>query len=108
MSTTQRRRLGVNFNHIPVNAPQCLFQSYHRVDDEHLKQPGKLFRLMTPAQQQARSTTPPAQWAMHASTPRSGTSPIAGEPIRPPAPASPAPSGRRCPSPPNSGGETER
>jgi catalase len=27
---TQRYRLGVNFNHIPVNAPQCPFQSYHR------------------------------------------------------------------------------
>jgi catalase len=26
----QRYRLGVNFNHIPVNAPQCPFQSYHR------------------------------------------------------------------------------
>ncbi len=27
---TQRYRLGVNFNHIPVNAPVCPFQSYHR------------------------------------------------------------------------------
>jgi len=27
---TQRYRLGVNFNHIPVNAPRCPFQSYHR------------------------------------------------------------------------------
>jgi catalase len=27
---TQRYRLGVNFNHIPVNAPICPFQSYHR------------------------------------------------------------------------------
>src|SRR2546430_1694383 len=27
---TQRYRLGVNFNHIPVNAPQFPFQSYHR------------------------------------------------------------------------------
>jgi catalase len=27
---TQRYRLGINFNHIPVNAPQCPFQSYHR------------------------------------------------------------------------------
>jgi len=26
----QRYRLGVNFNHIPVNAPQCSFHSYHR------------------------------------------------------------------------------
>ena len=26
----QRYRLGVNFNHIPVNAPQCPFHSYHR------------------------------------------------------------------------------
>ncbi|KGT80345.1 catalase [Bradyrhizobium japonicum] len=27
---TQRYRLGVNFNHIPVNAPSCPFLSYHR------------------------------------------------------------------------------
>jgi catalase len=27
---TQRYRLGVNFNHIPVNAPKCPFRSYHR------------------------------------------------------------------------------
>jgi catalase len=27
---TQRYRLGVNFNHIPVNTPKCPFQSYHR------------------------------------------------------------------------------
>jgi catalase len=27
---TQRYRLGVNFNHIPVNAPRCPFTSYHR------------------------------------------------------------------------------
>ena len=26
----QRYRLGVNFNHIPVNAPKCPFQSYRR------------------------------------------------------------------------------
>jgi catalase len=96
---TQRYRLGINFNHIPVNAPQCPFRSYHRdgkmrmdgnlgstltfnpnsdglwddqadfaeppmpvdgegahydhrVDDDHWDQPGNLFRLMTPAQQQ--------------------------------------------------------
>ena len=95
----QRYRLGVNFNHIPVNAPRCPFHSYHRdgqmrtdgnlggtisyqpnskgvwdnrpeyaepamamtgaadrydhyVDDDHYEQPGDLFRLMTPAQQQ--------------------------------------------------------
>jgi catalase len=97
---TQRYRLGVNFNSIPVNAPKCPFHSYHRdgkmrvdgnlgattsfnpnsaglwddqpdfaeppmpvdgdgahwdhrVDDDHGEQPGNLFRLMTPAQQQA-------------------------------------------------------
>ena len=97
---TQRYRLGVNFNHIPVNAPKCPFHSYHRdgqmrtdgnlqattsynpnsaglwdnqpeyaepplavqgaadhwdhrVDDDHWEQPGNLFRLMSPAQQQA-------------------------------------------------------
>jgi catalase len=97
---TQRYRLGVNFNHIPVNAPKCPFHSYHRdgamrtdgnlggtpsywpnskdqwmdhnealmepplpiegaaahwdhrVDEDHFEQPGNLFRLMTPAQQQ--------------------------------------------------------
>ena len=27
---TQRYRLGVNFNNIPVNAPKCPFHSYHR------------------------------------------------------------------------------
>jgi catalase len=27
---TQRYRLGVNFNEIPVNAPKCPFHSYHR------------------------------------------------------------------------------
>lgn len=27
---SQRYRLGVNFNHIPVNAPKCPFHSYHR------------------------------------------------------------------------------
>jgi len=27
---TQRHRLGVNFNHIPVNAPVCPYRSYHR------------------------------------------------------------------------------
>jgi len=27
---TQRHRLGVNFNQIPVNAPRCPFHSYHR------------------------------------------------------------------------------
>jgi catalase len=27
---TQRYRLGVNFNHIPVNAPKCPYHSYHR------------------------------------------------------------------------------
>jgi catalase len=26
----QRYRLGMNFNHIPVNAPKCPFASYHR------------------------------------------------------------------------------
>ncbi|MWV11713.1 catalase [Pseudomonas sp. R-28-1W-6] len=95
----QRYRLGVNFNHIPVNAPRCPFNSYHRdgamrtdgnagstlayypnsfgewndsrelaepplplegaagswdhrVDEDHFEQPGALFRLMSPSQQQ--------------------------------------------------------
>jgi catalase len=97
---TQRYRLGVNFNHIPVNAPKCPFHSYHRdgamrtdgnlgrtptyfpnshgewndqpalaeaslqidgdaahwdhrVDDDHYRQPGNLFRGMSAAQQRA-------------------------------------------------------
>ena len=97
---TQRYRLGVNFNHIPVNAPKCPFKAYnrdgamrtdgnlgstvsywpnsksewldnnpyatepalglegdaahydHRLEDDHYEQPGNLFRLITPAQQQ--------------------------------------------------------
>ena len=96
----QRYRLGVNFNHIPVNAPRCPVHSYHRdgamrtdgnlgrtltyhpnsqgvwanqpdfaeppmqidgdadhwdhrVDDDHWEQPGDLFRMMNPVQQQA-------------------------------------------------------
>ena len=98
---TQRYRLGVNYNQIPVNAPKCPFHSYHRdgamridgnlaarrrptdpnsrgewidaaglspsrrcrskvrrdhwnhrVDDDYYSQPGDLFRMMTPAQQQ--------------------------------------------------------
>jgi catalase len=81
----QRYRLGVNFNHIPVNARTDgnlgATKSYHpnseglwanqpdfaeppmpvdgqgahwdhRVDDDHWEQPGNLFRLMSPAQQQ--------------------------------------------------------
>jgi catalase len=97
---TQRYRLGVNFNHIPVNAPKCPFHSYHRdgqmradgnlgrtlsyfpnshgawddhpdlaepplaidgaaahwdhrVDEDYYSQTRDLFRLMSPAQQQA-------------------------------------------------------
>ena len=96
----QRYRLGVNHHQIPVNAPRCPVNSYHRdgamrvdsnagsrigyepnsqgqwreqpdfaepplsiegaadhwnhrVDEDYYSQPGKLFRLMTPAQQQA-------------------------------------------------------
>ncbi len=95
-----RYRLGVNHNHIPVNAPRCPYHSYHRdgpmrtdgnlggtpsywpnskgewmgddpalaepplalegaaahwdhrVDEDHYEQPGNLFRLMSPEQQQ--------------------------------------------------------
>jgi catalase len=42
---TQRYRLGVNFNHIPVNAPKCPFHSYHR--DGAMRTDGNLGR--TPA-----------------------------------------------------------
>lgn len=95
----QRYRLGVNHHQIPVNAPKCPFNSYHRdgamrvdgnkgatigyepnskgewqqqpdfsepplsiegaathwdhrVDDDYYSQPGNLFRLMKPEQQQ--------------------------------------------------------
>ena len=37
---TQRYRLGINFNHIPVNAPKCPFQSYHR--DGQMRTDGNL------------------------------------------------------------------
>ncbi|MCB8883690.1 catalase [Acidisoma cellulosilytica] len=97
---TQRYRLGVNFNYIPVNAPKCPHHSYHRdgamrtdgnlggtpsyfpnslgewqdqptlsdpplriegaaahwdhrIDEDHFKQPGDLFRMMTATQRQA-------------------------------------------------------
>lgn len=39
---TQRYRLGVNFNHIPVNAPKCPFHSYHR--DGAMRTDGNLGR----------------------------------------------------------------
>jgi catalase len=38
----QRYRLGVNFNHIPVNAPKCPFHSYHR--DGTMRTDGNLGR----------------------------------------------------------------
>jgi catalase len=39
---TQRYRLGVNFNHIPVNAPKCPVHSYHR--DGKMRTDGNLGR----------------------------------------------------------------
>lgn len=36
----QRYRLGVNFNHIPLNAPRCPFHSYHR--DGQMRTDGNL------------------------------------------------------------------
>src|SRR6202166_3772277 len=39
---TQRYRLGVNFNEIPVNAPKCPFRSYHR--DGAMRTDGNLGR----------------------------------------------------------------
>jgi catalase len=41
----QRYRLGVNFNHIPVNAPKCPFQSYHR--DGKMRVDGNLGGTLT-------------------------------------------------------------
>jgi catalase len=42
---TQRYRLGVNFNLIPVNAPKCPFQSYHR--DGKMRVDGNLGGTLT-------------------------------------------------------------
>src|SRR5258707_887489 len=42
---TQRYRLGINFNHIPVNAPQCPFRSYHR--DGKMRTDGNLGGTLT-------------------------------------------------------------
>ena len=42
---TQRYRLGINFNHIPVNAPVCPFQSYHR--DGKMRTDGNLGGTLT-------------------------------------------------------------
>lgn len=41
----QRYRLGVNFNHIPVNAPKCPYHSYHR--DGAMRTDGNLGRTPT-------------------------------------------------------------
>jgi catalase len=41
----QRYRLGVNFNHIPVNAPRCPVHSYHR--DGAMRTDGNLGRTLT-------------------------------------------------------------
>jgi catalase len=41
-SDTQRYRLGVNFNHIPVNAPKCPVHAYHR--DGRMRTDGNLGR----------------------------------------------------------------
>ena len=41
----QRYRLGVNFNAIPVNAPKCPFQSYHR--DGKMRVDGNLGGALT-------------------------------------------------------------
>ena len=42
---TQRYRLGVNFNHIPVNAPKCPVHSYHR--DGAMRTDGNLGRTLS-------------------------------------------------------------
>ena len=42
---TQRYRLGINFNHIPVNAPKCPFHSYHR--DGKMRTDGNLGGTLT-------------------------------------------------------------
>jgi len=41
---TQRYRLGVNFNHIPVNAPRCPVHAYHR--DGKMRVDGNLGRTL--------------------------------------------------------------
>src|SRR6202167_386981 len=42
---TQRYRLGVNYSQIPVNAPKCPFQSYHR--DGKMRTDGNLGETLT-------------------------------------------------------------
>jgi catalase len=49
----QRYRLGVNFNHIPVNA-RSPSHSYHR--DGAMRTHGNLFRLLDPERKQSNTT----------------------------------------------------
>ena len=87
---TQRYRLGVNFNHIPVNAPKCPFHSYHRDgQDAHGRQSGRHAQLPS---QQRRPVGEPARfrraadagrWRRGALGPSRGRRPLgaAGQPV---------------------------
>ena len=55
---TQRYRLGVNFNHIPVNAPKCPFHSYHR--DGKMRTDGNLGGTLSLPSQQRGALGQPA------------------------------------------------
>ena len=58
----------------------------HRVDDDHWEQPGNLFRMMTPAQQQALFDNTARAMGDAGCTSSSATSPTVCGPIRPTAP----------------------
>jgi len=72
---TQRYRLGVNFNHIPVNAPVCPFQSYHR--DGKMRTDGNLARRspITPTARGSGTTSriSPSRRLRSKGTQRTGT-----------------------------------
>jgi len=70
----------------------------HHADNDHWEQPGNLFRLMTPAQQQVLFENTAGAMGDARCTSKSATSPIVCVPIRS---TSPAPSGSSRPSPPN-------
>jgi catalase len=61
----------------------------HREDTDYYSQPGKLFRLMTPAQQQVCLRTPPVPSAAHRARFSSAISAIALRQIQPTAQGSP-------------------
>ena len=65
---TQRYRLGVNFNQIPVNAPKCPFHSYHR--DGKMRTDGNLGGTAQLQPQQRRAVGQPARFRRAAAADR--------------------------------------